>query len=304
MAVALNTTSQFSDPVLRGSVYGTFKAYNEGKDEVWKKCGYKEIETSKPFEEFAEFATLGLAPRQNDGQQATTDLVKEGYVFRVNVYLYGINLPVSTIALKSKDLRDAISGTKAVGESLYNTREILHADLFANAFSTTVGLLPDALPSCTASDKLPRGGTMNNLLSGASFAESTFESAFILADKMPGGHGIPVGQEIKTLLIPPEYRFEAIRILKSELQSQTANNATNALRLEAGSIKVVRNRFFGSSTNFFFGTDADLGLVSIWLQKPEVEEVGMNLTKSVVFYGSQIVGIGCINRRCLIGSNI
>lgn len=303
-ATALVNASQFSDPVLRGSVYGTFKAWNEGKKEVWKSCGFKEIETTKPFEEFTEMAGMGLAPRQNEGQQAATDVVKQGYNFRVNVYLFGINLPVGQIALKSKEMREAIAGTKAVAESLYNTREILHADLFANAFSSTVGLLPDGQPICSASGKLPRGGTMNNLLSGASFHETTVESAYILAEKMPGGHGLPVGQEITSCLIPPDYRFEAKRIFGSELQSWSANNAVNALKADGASPKIVRNRFFASSSNFFFGTDADMGLVTIWLQKPDVEEMGMNQIKAVVFYGSMILGIACINRRCLIGSNI
>jgi hypothetical protein len=295
--------TQFSDPVLRGSVYGTFKEWNQNQTEIYKQI-FETIDTQKPFEEFAEFATLGLAPRQNEGQLAASDVVKEGYNFRLSVFLYGLNMNVGQIALKTKQLREAIGGTKAVAEALYNTREIIHADLFGNAFSTTLGLLPDSLPICTASGKLPRGGTMTNTLGAASFHETTVESAYILADKMPGGHGIPVGKEIEALLIPPDYRFDAIRIFNSALQNWTANNATNALKSDGAVPKVIRNRFLPSSSNFFFLTNAELGLLSVWLQKPDVEEVGQSLTKSTVFYGSQIFGTGCVNRRKVIGSSI
>lgn len=305
MAIGV-TVTQFTDPVLRGSITDSFNTWNADKkdSEVWKQCGFKEMDSVKPFEEYTEFSGMGLAPRQSEFQNAATDIVKQGMDTRINQYIYGINMPVGQMALKSKDVKAVIQPSKAVAESLYNTREILHADVFANAFSTTVGLLPDGQPIIGASGTLARGGVMNNLLSGASFSETAIEAGFILADKMPGGHNIPVGVEVKSVIIPPEYRFDAHRILKSQNQSWNANNATNALREQAGDVKIVRNRFFASSSNWFLLTDADLGLITVWMQKPDIEEVGMSHQKAVIWYGSQIVGIGCVNRRALIGSNV
>lgn len=295
--------SQFTDPVLRGSISDTFNAWNADKmsKEIYKDCGFKQMETSKAFEEFTEFAGLGLAPRQNEFQNAATDIVKQGVEVRINQYIYGINMPVGQLALKSKEVKGAIQSTKAVAESLYNSREILHADVFANAFTAT---LPDGQAVIGAAGLLPRGGTMDNLLAGASFADTSVEAGCIKADKMPGGHGIPVGVEVKAVLIPPEYRFDAVRIFKSTNQPGLLNNNTNAVRMELGDVKIVRNRFFASASNWFLLTDADLGLITVWMQKPDIEEVGMSHQKAVIFYGSQILGIGVVNRRSLIGSNI
>src|SRR5687767_7298633 len=200
--------SQFTDPVLRGSIRDSFNSWNAEKmsDEIWKKCGFEEMDTTKPFEEFTEAAGLGLAPRQGTFQNAATDIVKQGLEQRINLYVYGLNMPVDVMAQKSKEVKGLIQSSKAVAESLYNSREILHADLFANAFSGGgVGVMPDGQPIVGTAGLLARGGTMDNLLSGASFSETAIEAGFIRADKMPGGHNIPVGVNVKMAVIPPEY---------------------------------------------------------------------------------------------------
>ncbi|HYE99344.1 MAG TPA: hypothetical protein VEJ18_10555, partial [Planctomycetota bacterium] len=284
-----------------------FNSWNADKmsKEIWKQCGITEATTTRPFDEYTEMSGMGLAARQNEFQNAVSDVVKQGYDYRINQFIYGINMAVSQMALMSKDLKKAIASSKAVAESLYNTREILHADVFANAFSSTVGLLPDGQPMCTAAGKLVRGGTMDNLLDGVSFVESGVEAGFIRAHKMPGGHGIPVGVSVQGVVIPPEYEFDAIRLFKSQQQSGTANNAINALREKAGaSFKVTVNRFLASASNWFLETDAELGVLSLVMQEARVEEVGLTPQKAVLFYGSEIRGIGVVNRRKFIGSDI
>ncbi len=150
-----------------------------------------------------------VAPRREELAQAAVDIVKEGYTTRVNQYSYGINLPVSREALKFKQYRDAIMGAESVNESLWNSVEILCADVYANAFSSTVGLLPDGLPICSASHKLPRGGTFSTALGAVSFTETGIEAALIQGSKMPGGHGIPVGVKGTKVIIPEDYKFKA-----------------------------------------------------------------------------------------------
>ena len=59
-------TSQFTDPVLRGSLMDTFRVANESREFEWKKCGFEEMTSDKAFEEIAEFAGLGLAPRREE----------------------------------------------------------------------------------------------------------------------------------------------------------------------------------------------------------------------------------------------
>jgi len=295
-------SGQFSDPVLRGSLLETFRVANDKQEKVWKKCGFQEMTSQKAFEEIAEFAGLGLAPRREELAQGAVDLVKEGYTTRINQYSYSINLPVSKEAQKFKQYRDAIMGSESVSESLWNSVEILCADVYGNAFSTTTQLLPDGQPICSASHKLPRGGTFSTTLGAVSFSETGIEAALIQAAKMPGGSGIPVGVKGAKLIIPEDYKFEAKRILKSEGQNWTANNAVNALKDE--DLGYQANRYLPSTSNWFMNTNAKMGLMLIWTEQPNITEVGMDLNRAIVWSGNMMLGISCVNPRSTLGSSI
>jgi hypothetical protein len=294
-------TSQFTDPVLRGSLLETFKVANEARDPEWKKCGFQEMTSDKAFEEIAEFAGLGLAPRREELQQGAVDIVKQGYTVRINQYAYSINMPVSREALKFKQYRDAINGAESVNESLHNSVEVLAADVFGNSFSTTVNLLPDGKPISATGHKLPRGGTFDTVITAASVGQTALESMFILAAKMPGGHGIPVGVKLKKILVPWEQYFETKRVLMSGQQYDTSNNAINPLKDEG--LQIVTNRYLPSTTNWWGITDAKLGLLLIWTEKPNMVEVGMDLNRATVYSGNMMLGISCVNPRKLLGSN-
>lgn len=302
MAYGGVVTHQFSDPVLRKSLFAAFKAYNETAPRLWKKIGFQENDSDKAFEEITEFAPLGVAVRREQLQQAAFDAVKEGYTTRINQYAYSLAMAVSEEAIRNKQYKEAIDGIAGIRESIENTIEILCADVLGNAFSTTLGLLPDGYPICSASHKLPRGGTFSTYIGASSFTETAIEAALIKAAKMPGGHGIAVGVTAKRVIIPEDYRFEAKRILKSELQAGTANNALNALKDE--NLQIVTNRFLASSSNWFVGTDAKNGLMLFWTQKPEVREFGNDITYSVIYTGNTMFGTGVPNPRCLLGSDI
>lgn len=301
-ALSGSTTHNYSDPVLRGSLFDTFRNSIDKSEKLYKKCGFKEVPSDKAFEEITEFAGLGIAQRREQLQQGITDVVKEGYTTRIEQYAYSMNNPVSYEALKFKKYRDAIMGMESVAESMATTIEILHADVFANAFSSTLGLLPDGQPICSASHKLPRGGTFSTTLGAVALSETGFETALIAADKIPAGNGIPMGKKAKGLVGPPEYKFEAKRILKSQLQNNTANNAINALADEG--LNYVSNRHFASSSNWFMNLETKYGLMTIWTEKPNVVEVGQDLNRATIYSGNMMLGIACVDPRCLLGSSV
>ena len=174
--------------------------------------------------------------------------------------------------------------------------------MFAQAFSTTVNLLPDGKPICSLAHKLPRGGTFDTVITAASIGQTSVEAMMILAAKMPGGHGIPVGVKLKKFVMPEELKFEAKRVLQSQLQFDNANNAINALKDEG--LSVVTNRYLASSSNWFGVTDAKLGILVIWTEKPNLVEVGMDLNRATVYSGNMMLGISAVNPRRLLGSAI
>lgn len=302
------TTHQFTDAVLRGSVLRTFREEIQKAQVLWKQCGFETVTTNKPFEEIVEFAGLGLAPRHEEMQQIATDSIKQGYTKRINIYAYAVQLPVSEMAKKVGDLSKAIMGSKSVAESLLQTQEHIHADVFGNAFSSTVGLHPDGQPLCSTSHALIVGGTYSNSLGNTSLTETGIESMLILARKMPNGRGLPMGGGlgVKKLVMQHDRYFDAKRILRSDRQANTANNAINALKGEAdgGEMGIVANTYLPSTSNWFGITSAKNGLMSVWLEKEDMRDYGVNQNRTHVFDGYEAFGADFVNPRAVIGSSI
>lgn len=295
-------TGQFTDNVLRGSLMEAFRVSLESTKPKWKEIGAFEEKTSKKaFEEIAEFAGLGLAPRKEELAQIAVDVVKQGYTKRINQLAYAIQMPVSEEAKRFKQYNEAIDGAKSIAESLQQTQEVIMHDVFGNAFSTTLGLGPDALCLCSTAHKLPRGGTFATAITAASISSTAIEAMMILARKMPGSNGLPVGVQMKTILVPEDRLYDARRILKSDGQWDTANRSINALAEDGLQIKA--SRYLPSTTNWFGLTDAKMGLLVIWTQKPEFREYGVDSTRAHIFDGYQMFGVDWVNPRRVIGSN-
>jgi len=295
------TTHVFTDPVLRGSILEAFRVEREGEKWVWKECGFDEMSSNKAFEEITEFAGMGLAARREELAQGTTDSIKQGFTTRVNIFSYAINFPISREAQMRKEINKVVQGTKSVMESLRYTVEVVCADLLGNGFSTTTGItLPDTKAIFATDHTLPRGGTYSNKITAASVSEEGVEAMSILAGRMVGGHGLPTKHTLKKIVIPVEQRFEARRVLKSDKQNWTSNNAINAIKED--NIVPVENEFLPSTSNWFGVTNAKQGAVLIWGEQPNVTEVGMDLNRAVVWSGNMMFGIGVPGPRRWIGS--
>ncbi len=295
-------TSQFTDPFLRGTLLKAFTVKLESSKPVWKAAyDFDEMTSQKAFEEIAETAGLGLAPRKEELAAIAVDVVKQGYTTRINQYAYAIQVQVSEEARRFKQYREAVDASGSVVESLVQTQEYVASDVFGNAFSSTIGLMPDGQPLCSTSHKLARGGTFSNSIGAVSISETGIESMMILCKKMPGSNGLPVGVNLKRVLVPVDRYFDAKRILKSQQQNNTANNAINALYDE--NIDIKASRYLPSTTNWWGVTDADNGVLWVWTQKPEYRDYGIDNTRAHVSDGYEMFGVNAVNPRKYIGSS-
>jgi hypothetical protein len=252
------STSQFDDASIRGTIKGAFRhKYREGTP-IWKSCGFEVDTTKKPFEEYTSLTGIGLAPRKEQFQQIAIDVPKQNYTKRINLLQYAIMVPVSEEALRwlnsgGMSVKQFLKPSEMTAESMKVTNEILAADIFGNAFSTTVGLGPDGLSLVNSAHKLGRGGTGSNYIGKVSLSQTGLEAALIQGRKMPDDVGLPVGvgDGEKLVIIQEDERYNAIRIITSTLQSNTTNNAVNALKNDIKIENVKSNRYLPSTSNWF-----------------------------------------------------
>ena len=287
---------------LKETLLFAFRTSLEGA-ETWKKCGFKEMTSNDAYEDMVEYAGLGLAPEKKQLAQMSVDVVQQGYTTRFNQVAYAIMMPVSEEAIRFKKYNEAIDGAASIAESLKQTVEFLCSDVFGNAFDGTNFAGADGKAFCAIDHPLIKGGSFSNrMATDMSLSETAVETQITMCRKMVGSAGLPVGVIPKKIVVPPDLEWEAKRILKSEQQNDTMNNAINAIKDEGITYSV--NRYLPSTSNWFTVTDAKRGLLVIWTMKPDFREYNTEANRAKVFDGYEMLAVGGVDPRCLIGSNI
>lgn len=309
MATAGVTSHQWDDAAIRGTVKSAFRATYKESTPVWHDSGFERDTSDSPYEEFTSYSGIGLAPRKEELQQVAIDVPKQNYTLRVNMLEYAIMIPVSEAALRflkrgKMKVREFVKPAEMVAESIAQTNEVLAADIFGNAFdSNFVGM--DGVSAVSASHKLGRGGTSSNYLGKVAFSQSSLEAAIIQGNRFPDESGLPIGVKPgqRRLLLPPEYEFEAERILNSTLQSDNANNAVNALK--GKNLKTAINRYLPSTTNWFVINEGEKqGLLYLAETEADARDFGDDRTHTMFFQGYQNVAFAPgLNWRRLQGSD-
>ena len=123
--------------------------------------------------------------------------------------------------------------------------------------------------------------------------------------RLPSSNGLIRGYQLNKLVVPPDLWFRANRVLKSEQQNDTNNNAINVLK--GMGIEIASkggNPFMTSTSNWFGVTDAEAGLRFVWRQKPTFREHNTEDNLTCTFSGYMRFDTGWTDPRGVYGSSI
>jgi hypothetical protein len=157
---------------------------------------------------------------------------------------------------KSKALR----GTRDLAFSFRQTKENVAANVYNRAFNTsyTGG---DGSALCVSTHTTITGSQSNVLTASADLSEASLEDMCVNIMNATNERGLKISLMPKSLVIPTALAFEAVRILKSQGQNDSANNAINAMRsmgLFPEGAKV--NHYLTDTDAWFVRTNAPNGL--------------------------------------------
>ena len=269
---------------------------------VWESCGFKVGSTKKAWVDDQEYAGLGAMPEKEQGATMAIDSIQEGYSKRYVMRTFALRMVVSEEALADCQYEKAIDGAGNTARAAKWTQEYEAANVFIRAF-TAAYPGADGLELCSTAHLLPKGGTYSNEFSTPmSLSETAVETMSVNLSKMPGSNGIPRGYALKKLVIPEDLKFRAARILKSEQQNDTANNAVNVLK--GMGIEIATNKYLTSTTNWFGVTDAQTGLRFIWRERPKFGKHNTEDNLTATFRGYQRFDVGWSDPRGVYGSAI
>lgn len=190
-----------------------------------------EVTTSKKnYEEDVMVTGFGLAPEKSQGGSVSYDSETQGFTKRYTHVVYGSGYIVTREELEDS-LYEVVSKrrSKRLAFSMRQTKEIVSANVLNRAFNSayTGG---DAKEMLATDHPSAAGNWSNELATPADFSESSLEDLIIQIRQAKNDRGLQIALRPMKLIIPNSLQFEAQRVLKSELQSGTANNDINAVR--------------------------------------------------------------------------
>lgn len=238
---------------------------NMYKDQAEEHTSIFDMGTSdKAYEEDQELAGMGLASVKSEGASISYDTTINGYVKRYTNVTYGLGFIVTEEAVEDNQYKSqAEKRVRALRRSMRHTKETVHANVLNRA--TDSAYAGGDGKELLATDHPTANGTQSNELAvAADLSEASLEDIFIQIMNATDTRGLRIALKPRKLIVPPNLAFEATRIVKSNLQNDTANNAINAMKSMGLLPEGVQVWSFLTDTDqWFVKTDAPDGLKSL-----------------------------------------
>lgn len=247
-------------------VPGVKSAFGDGYNQHEKQFPriFTVVSSDRSYEEYVGVSGFGLAQTKNEGNSFYMDTSRQGFVTRLTNISIGLGFTVTMEAKEdSKFLPNVPKDARKLGRSVAQAEEELAALILTRAFNSSY-LGADGLELCSLVHVNKAGGTYaNELTTGADISEASVEDVLTLIMQATDDRGNKIQLLPKALIVSPADYFDAMRIMGSVLQNNTANNAINVIKAEGlipGGV-VVNNYFDAGLGAFFITTDADDGLI-------------------------------------------
>src|SRR3990167_259792 len=266
---------------------------------------YEVLSSDKAYEEEVQITPFGIAPIKTEGGPGSFDSEVQGPVTRYTHIAYFLGF-ICTY----EELRDNLYGevaprrAEANAFSINQTIETVAAFLYNNAFVTTYFTTGDGLELVSTAHTNTTGGTFSNELSpSADLSEPALEDLCIQAMGLQSDRGLMISIMPHSLHIPRQEWFNANRILKSVLQSDSANNNINVLKATNAFPRGIKlNHFFTSAGPWFVRTNVPNGMTAYWAERPSFDQDNDFDTKNAKAASYMLFSVGCTDPRGILAS--
>ena len=258
MAITTSSFAMFLWPGINAA-YG--HEYNEHKPE-WPMIFVEKQASSKSFEKDVGITGFGLAKVKTEGKSIDYEDQEQGFITTYTHVTYSKGFIITREMYEDNEYPEiGINRAQTLAFSMRQTEETVGANVLNRAFSDSY---PggDGKALCATDHPNKSGGTWRNELSNpADLSEVSLEQACIDLAEIKSDKGLFVRVTPQRLIIHPSEEFEACRILKSELQSNTANNDLNAMRFMGKIPKgYAVNHYLTDIDSWFLITDCKQGM--------------------------------------------
>lgn len=235
--------------------------YNEHPEE-WSQI-FQIEKSTRNFEEDVKATGFSAAPVKEQGGSVKYDSETQGYTTRYVHVTYGLGYGVTREEMED-NLYEKVSKQRvqALAYSMRQTEEIVHANILNRAFDSDYAG-GDGKELCATDHPNSVGGTFSNELAvAADLSEASLEDLIIQINGAKGAKDLNIKLMPECLIVPRQEWFNANRILKSTLQSDTANNDINVLKATNALPQGIKmNHYLTDTDAWFVKTNCPLGLM-------------------------------------------
>lgn len=267
---------------------------------------YDQGTSDKAYEQYVGLTGFGLAPVKPEGQPGTYDSEVQGGITTMVHIAYALGYQVTHEELKD-DLYAEVGSRRAKANafSMTQTIENVAAFLYNNAFVTTYFTTWDAKALCSTTHVNVTGGSFSNALTpAADLSEAALEDLTIQIMNVQNDRGLKIAIMPQSLHVSPYDWYNANRILKSILQSNTANNNINVLNATNVFPKGIRlNHYFTAAHAWFIRTNCPEGMTMLWRETPDFQQDNDFPTKNALALAYMRFSVNCVDARGIYGSN-
>lgn len=267
---------------------------------------YQIEDSGKAYEEDVQVTGFGLAPLKAEGASGTYDSEVQGIITRYVHLAYSLGYLVTYEELRDNLYEEvAMRRAKANAFSVNQTIENVGAFLYNNAFVTTYFTTGDGVALISTAHTQATGGTYSNALSpAADLSEAALEDLSIQIMGTTTDRGLLINIMPMSLHVPRQEWYNANRIMKSVLQSGTANNDINVLKATnafPGGIRL--NHYFTAPHAWFVRTNCPNGMTMFWRDRPDFAQDNDFDTKNAKALCYMRFSVGCTDPRGIFASN-
>lgn len=217
------------------------------------------VKSERLYEEIVGASGLGLLVEKPEGESISYAGIQQGVVTRSTNKTYALGIQYTQEALEDNQYpaQLAIMSKEAgrfLARSAGKTEETLAGNFYNLAFTATGA---DGQIYLSAAHPNPNGSTFSNVPTvGADISEVALEQALIDIKRFKDPAGTLINMQGQSIIIPPELEFDLGRIMKSVLQSDSANNNVNVLKANGSFPKgYIVNPYLTSAKAWFVRTD-------------------------------------------------
>ena len=259
--------------------------------------------SDKAYEEVVEQTGFGLASMKPQGESINYDTQAQGATTRFTNVAYALGYMIFHEEMKDNLYMESIERrTPDLRFSMEQTHETVCANVYNRAFNSAyVG--GDGVELCATNHPTLTGNQSNELSASADLSETALEDLCIQISQATDARGRKIKLMPQSLHVHPNDFFEATRILESVLQNDTANNATNALKITGmfpGGIKM--NHYFTDSDAFFVRTNRKWSMLHFQREALAISEDNDFDTKNLKYAAYERFSAGFADFRGVYGS--